>query len=453
MASAFEPGDRVELQGLVSRPEVCCLDTMQLASRRLPLLLLLPACLPACRAADTSCLKILQLNDLAGTVAGPLVDGRHKVSLDAGGKLVNAKAASLRPRPPPPSSGAGSTTEPAAVHDAHCREDEGRLFHLVLDLTRFYANERVRLCQLDGPEDLGKLRSSPEGMDVLRKLAGAAWTYWMPLPGHDFPGVRARVLQQATQTLAKLAEIEAPPEVPPSLFPYTASAQELMLAEMQKGDAAHWGDSTRRITGSFFAIEQRDGGTVMLRHATPAMTNAAGAVVPARENELYLVAGIAEGIGQMLARRQGLALPAGPLELTLLPYRGRYIYDGLVAGRIRTVPTALLEELVADVRTLEESGQLRVTPPPPTDEQIARLLQQERRARFEAAAEEEDEPAEPLDAETARLVDELGQLAAIPEPSDEDQRAGLDPTMWCEQTDGREHTEREREREFQVFKV
>ena len=47
----------------------------------------------------------------------------------------------------------------------------------------------------------------------------------------------------------------------------------------------------------------------------------------------------------MLARRQALALPAGPLELTLLPYRGRYIYDGLVAGRIRTVPTALLEEL------------------------------------------------------------------------------------------------------------
>ena len=37
--------------------------------------------------------------------------------------------------------------------------------------------------------------------------------------------------------------------------------------------------------------------------------------------------------------------------------------------------------------------------------------------------------------------------STIPEPSDEDQRAGLDPTMWCEQTDGREHRERERERE------
>jgi hypothetical protein len=167
----------------------------QLASRRLPLLLLLPACLPACRAADTSCLKILQLNDLAGTVAGPLVDGRHKVSLDAGGKLVNAKAASLRPRPPPPSSGAVSTTEPAAVHDAHCREDEGRLFHLVLDLTRFYANERVGLSNISDPAELASLRGSAQGMGTLRKLAGASWTYWMPHPDHDFPGVRNRVMQ------------------------------------------------------------------------------------------------------------------------------------------------------------------------------------------------------------------------------------------------------------------
>eukprot|EP01046_Picozoa_sp_COSAG06_P012306 COSAG06_NODE_719_length_12828_cov_24.153036_7_plen_969_part_00 len=36
-----------------------------------------------------------------GTVAGPLVEGRQNVSLDAGGKLVNAKTANLRPLPLP----------------------------------------------------------------------------------------------------------------------------------------------------------------------------------------------------------------------------------------------------------------------------------------------------------------------------------------------------------------
>ena len=111
---------------------------------------------------------------------------------------------------------------------------------------------------------------------------------------------------------------------------------------MQRGDAAHWGDSTRRITGNFIAVAQREEGTVMLRRATPAMTNVAGAIVPAREAELYMVAGIAEGIGQMIARQTGLALPVGPLELTLLPYRGRYFYD--VSGNaspMQHVPTLI----------------------------------------------------------------------------------------------------------------
>ena len=264
----------------------------------------------------------VQLNGLPGSVAGPLVNGRHKVALDQGGKLINAKPDNLLRRQQPPST--GPLADCAAVLDGHAREDEGRLFHLILDLTRFYANERVRLCQLDNPADLGAMRGSPAGMDILRKLAGAAWTYWMPQPGHDFPGVRERVIQCATYNIDAQADTNVSDV---EHFPSSTRAQKLMLEEIQRGDAAHWGDNTRRITGSFVAIEQREEGTVMLRHATPEMTNVAGAMVPAREAELYLVAGVAEGIGQMLARQAGLALPAGPLELTVLPYRGRYFYD------------------------------------------------------------------------------------------------------------------------------
>jgi hypothetical protein len=263
------------------------------------------------------------------------------VALDQGGKLINAKPANLARRQRPPSR--GLLAERAAVFDGHAREDEGRLFHLTLDLTRFYANERVRLCQLDTLGDLAVLRASASGMDVLRKLAGAAWTYWMPQPGHDFPGVRKQVIECATHNID-----QAPPAAEDGdddnieNFVATAAAQKLLLEEMQRGDAAHWGDSTRRITGNFIAVEQREEGTVMLRRATPAMTNVAGAIVPAREAELYMVAGIAEGIGQMLARQTGLALPVGPLELTLLPYRGRYFYD--VSGNaspMQHVPTLI----------------------------------------------------------------------------------------------------------------
>ena len=93
----------------------------------------------------------------------------------------------------PPTSGA--ETARACVVDSHFREDEGRLYHMVLDLTRFYANERVGLSNISDPAELAGLRGSAQGMDTLRKLAGASWTYWMPHPDHDFPGVRNRVMQ------------------------------------------------------------------------------------------------------------------------------------------------------------------------------------------------------------------------------------------------------------------
>lgn len=98
----------------------------------------------------------------------------------------------------------------------------------------------------------------------------------------------------------------------------------------------------------------------MLRHATPAMTNVAGAIVPEREHELYLVCGIAEGIGQMLARQMAIALPAGPLELTLLPYRGRYFYDGIVAGHMRSLAgdSGLMKDAQTLARDLEAAGKL-----------------------------------------------------------------------------------------------
>eukprot|EP01043_Picozoa_sp_COSAG02_P001205 COSAG02_NODE_24_length_52386_cov_726.042898_24_plen_151_part_00 len=41
-----------------------------------------------------------------------------------------------------------------------------KCFHLTLDLTRFYANERVRLCQLDTLGDLAVLRASASGIQV-----------------------------------------------------------------------------------------------------------------------------------------------------------------------------------------------------------------------------------------------------------------------------------------------
>ena len=83
-------------------------------------------------------------------------------------------------------------------------------------------------------------------------------------------------------------------------FCYSAEGFRRVLEQVQGGDAAYWGE--RRIFGRFIALEQRQEGTLMLRQATPNNTNIAGADVPERDDELYLVSGIADGVAEMLAR-------------------------------------------------------------------------------------------------------------------------------------------------------
>jgi hypothetical protein len=117
--------------------------------------------------------------------------------------------------------------------------------------------------------------------------------------------------------------------------------------------------------------------------------------------------------------------------LTLLPWCGRYVYDGLMHGRMRSLQdTALVEQLHATARRLEESGELRHTPPAPSDAQVAALAQAERRARFAMAADEDDEPAPPLDPTTSQALSAMTALPSIARPDAEQERRGLDASMW-----------------------
>lgn len=70
--------------------------------------------------------------------------------------------------------------------DGHLREDEGRLFHAVLDMLRIYSNERApRSKELFGDgagEALYRLRQSPQGKEQLRHLTATAWTVLVTAP-------------------------------------------------------------------------------------------------------------------------------------------------------------------------------------------------------------------------------------------------------------------------------
>lgn len=49
---------------------------------------------------------------------------------------------------------------------------------------------------------------------------------------------------------------------------------------------------------------------------------------------------------------------------------------------------------------------------------------------FQAATDEDDEPAEPLNEETNRLLRAFAQLPVIPDPGEEQRAMGLDRRMW-----------------------
>ena len=282
---------------------------------------------------------------------------------------------------------------------------------------RIYANTRAPLVNLGGGDDGGneevfrrlyEMRRTASGMDSIRKLTGAAWTHWLPMPGHTFPGVRARMLQYAQAVGEPLERLE----------------KELA----DDGDAALWGDPERRVTGVFIAIEQREEGTVLLRPAAPATANMlSGAEAEPRPAELYLVSGIADGLAEIFARK-GSSMPVGPIELTLLPWGGRWLYDGLMFSHWHSLKPGKAKQAVETARALESAGELRHTPPPPSKAQQERLKEAVRAARFDQAADDDDEPEEPLDEQTKAAVESLAALPAIDAlPPDQSHR---DASTW-----------------------
>ena len=135
------------------------------------------------------------------------------------------------------------------------------------------------------------------------------------------------------------------------------------------------------------------------------------------------------------------ALPLGPLQLTLLPWGGRWVYDGLVGSAgahvsdcnlprqparklpLKSLPSrsatraailvqsiARKEELCAKLRAraaaLEERGELHQSPPPPTAKQSAAVA----RRVAASALDPDDEDGEAL----VRVADAGGVDSEVP---------------------------------------
>ena len=134
------------------------------------------------------------------------------VALDRGGPLINCKPSNLQERPglstPVGMDGAGIAPDPAArapAEDGRLREDEGRNFHALLDLSRWHANQLTHLVELgDDTIKLQELRRTPQGLATVRSLAGMAWTYW-DTPASPGQGIHAALVRNAEQNIQAVA--------------------------------------------------------------------------------------------------------------------------------------------------------------------------------------------------------------------------------------------------------
>jgi hypothetical protein len=171
-------------------------------------------------------------------------------------------------------------------------------------------------------------------------------------------------------------------------------------------EVARWGDENSRITGDFWVVEQRDDGAVLVSRT--------------QQGLVCLGLGIADSICKVLPPTSY----ANPVcvHLTLLPFKRRLVYDGVLHAIACGDSPRDLEERVMKA---EASGAVvRCIPYPPAETQ-------EDRQRLQAAGslptKSDEGVAEQVRTQYREL---LAQLAALPRSTPPTSENAPDPGSW-----------------------
>jgi len=261
--------------------------------------------------------------------------GRVLVDVEAhAGALLRVKPSNLSPSPTPPAEAVAEVTG-----TGHLVEREYLCLNETLMNGRLAVNEmnHGNVCKkvrggAAGFADLARLQD----MKIIARLTSRMYSEWTSgkLPDGNVGGVYHFLRLNAENTLAHY-EKSAPPGVP-----LPENVKQMYSAWCEEGDVARWGDAASRRTGLFFLVEDTVNGAVM---------------VDEKDGAVYEVFGIKETVCEPIVRGGGY-LPQA-VTTTLLPWRGRIVYDGVmkgdVGGHITPAVAAMLE---ARVRRARECG-------------------------------------------------------------------------------------------------
>jgi hypothetical protein len=258
--------------------------------------------------------------------------GRVVVEVEAhSGALLRLKPSNLSPSPSPPLEAVAEVTS-----TGHLPERE------YLCLNETLMNGRLAVNEMNYGNVCKKVRSGAQGfadlaqladMKIMARLTSRMYSEWTSgkLPDGSLGGVYHFLRLNAENTLAHYKK-NAPPGAP-----LPENVKQMYSAWCEESDVARWGDSASRRTGLFFLVEDTKDGAVL---------------VDEKDGAVYEVFGIKETVCEPIVRGGGY-LPQA-VTTTLLPWRGRIVYDGVmkgnVGGHITPAVAAMLEERVRRAR-------------------------------------------------------------------------------------------------------
>lgn len=226
--------------------------------------------------------------------------------------------------------GAGALSEP-----------DGRSFMLLLDMCHYLTDTIVQEHNFKDLGEYSRLRQT----DQMRswKLTAQMYTYWESAPAGD--GVYKRLLQYTQQQ----QDASSQPNFDPSEVSLggTRSNKEILdaLHQLARSECVGW--KRAKLNAKFYYAGEASSGAALL---TPAdMTDP-------HVGKVFEVTGISTSLGDVV--RSGGREPLGQvMNLTLLPFMGRIVYDGAFLGcpAPREGP-ALLAELAALAKSAIDEG-------------------------------------------------------------------------------------------------
>jgi hypothetical protein len=327
--------------------------------------------------------KMKRINGNHGVIAGELDEttGRYRVFMDLLDQLpaVTAKPANLKREASPDDS---MSTERAQVMQGCLVETQGRAFSLVLDVVRYLVayvlHEDPEIQHFD---DI--MRVKDVSMEKANFLTATAWTHWDDPGSYKVAGDRG-IYQCLLEYLPEAFGV-----VDGNTNHLSEDEKLPLRALTDRPAVAGW---SHRLHGNFWVCgkDPDDGGTLLV----PVVNKLA----------VYKVFGMTSCLYDLLAR----AFPGGKpvqVKLTMVPWYGRLVYDGLVSPIDPRPSKQLIEKLQKAVKTAQEEGRV-----------VERLMQLElaeapksEATTGDSTEEEEATPEERL------IIASLAPIATFPE--------------------------------------